>query len=181
MSPACESFDRTSEARRQLVSLRSVFTLTMSNAGPSNATDVTVTDLLPSGYTYVSDDCDGADDSGTGAWTIGALANGASDVLNITASVNAAGVYLNTSEVTTATETDPDSIPNNGITTEDDYAEVSTTPTAVADLSLTKVVDNAAPAVGSNVVFTLTVSNAGPSIATGVAVTDLLLGLPLAA
>ena len=66
-------------------------------------------------------------------------------MLNITASVSAAGVYLNTSEVTAATETDPDSTPNNGLTTEDDYAEVSTTPGAVADLSLTKVVDNATP------------------------------------
>ena len=66
-------------------------------------------------------------------------------MLNITATVNAAGVYLNTAEVTAATESDPDSTPNNGITTEDDYAEVSTTPGAVADLSLAKVVDIATP------------------------------------
>jgi uncharacterized repeat protein (TIGR01451 family)/fimbrial isopeptide formation D2 family protein len=47
----------------------------------------------------------------------------------------------------------------------------------VADLSLTKVVNNPSPAVGSNVTFTITVSNAaspGSSNATGVAVADLL-------
>ena len=68
--------------------------------------------------------------------------NGSSDVLNITASVNAGRYpYLNTSEVTAAAgENDPDSTPNNGITTEDDYAEVSTTPVRRGiDLSLTKI------------------------------------------
>ena len=51
-----------------------VFTLTVSNAGPSDATGVAVTDLLPAGYTYVSDDGGGAYNSGTGVWTLGALA-----------------------------------------------------------------------------------------------------------
>jgi uncharacterized repeat protein (TIGR01451 family) len=151
-----------------------VFTLTVSNAGPSDATGVTVADLLPSGYTYVSDDAGGAYNSGTGVWTVGGITASGNTALNITATVNASGVYLNTSEVTAAGESDPDSTPNNGVTTEDDYSEVSTTPNPVADLSLVKVVDNATPDVGSNVVFTVTVSNAGPSGATGVVVTDLL-------
>ena len=38
---------------------------------------------------------------------------------------------------------------------EDDQDSAATTPTPIADLSLTKVVDNATPDVGSNVVFTL--------------------------
>ncbi|MBK8492582.1 MAG: DUF11 domain-containing protein [Saprospirales bacterium] len=44
----------------------------------------------------------------------------------------------------------------------------------VADLSLTKTVDNATPNVGSQVVFTITVNNAGPDAATNVTVKDLL-------
>jgi uncharacterized repeat protein (TIGR01451 family) len=151
-----------------------VFTLTVSNAGPSDATSVAVTDLLPTGYTYVSDDGGGTYNSSTGVWTVGGVTTSGSAALNITASVNAAGTYLNTAEVTAAGESDPDSTPDNGVTTEDDYAEVSTTPVEDADLSLTKVVDNATPGVGSNVVFTLTVSNSGPSDVVGVAVTDLL-------
>ena len=54
-----------------------VFTITVTNDGPSDATGVTVLDQLPSGYTYVSDDGAGAYNSGTGVWTIGSLANGA--------------------------------------------------------------------------------------------------------
>ena len=99
-----------------------VFTLMATNDGPSGASGVQVTDLLPSGYTYGSDDGGGSYVSGSGVWTVGNLADSGSTTLNITATVNAAGVYLNTSEVTAVAETDPDSTPNNGITTEDDYA-----------------------------------------------------------
>jgi uncharacterized repeat protein (TIGR01451 family) len=43
------------------------FTVTVSNAnGFSTATNVTVTDVLPAGLTYVSDNGGGAYDSGTG-------------------------------------------------------------------------------------------------------------------
>lgn len=66
------------------------FTLTATNNGPSAATSVIVTDLLPSGYQYVSDDSSSTSTtyvSGTGVWTIGNLANGASVVLHIVAKV----------------------------------------------------------------------------------------------
>ncbi|HET9212861.1 MAG TPA: IPTL-CTERM sorting domain-containing protein, partial [Thermoanaerobaculia bacterium] len=43
-----------------------------------------------------------------------------------------------------------------------------------ADLALTKTVDNAAPALGTNVTFTITVTNNGPNNATGVVVNDFL-------
>jgi uncharacterized repeat protein (TIGR01451 family) len=48
------------------------------------------------------------------------------------------------------------------------------TPPSVADLSLTKSVDNATPTAGNNVVFTITVTNGGPASATGVVVKDKL-------
>jgi uncharacterized repeat protein (TIGR01451 family) len=151
-----------------------VFTLTVANAGANDATGVEVTDLLPSGYTYVSDDSGGAYDSGTGVWTVGAVAVGVPETLNITATVDAAGIYNNIAEVTASAEPDLDSIPGNGAPAEDDYAEQATTPAGTADLSLTKTVDDPVPNVGSNVVFTLTVTNAGPSDGTGVTVEDVL-------
>ena len=65
-----------------------VYTITVTNNGLSNATGVVVNDLLPAGLTFDSDDGAGAYDSGTGVWTIGGLANGASVTLEITATVD---------------------------------------------------------------------------------------------
>ncbi|QCX37144.1 DUF11 domain-containing protein [Aureibaculum algae] len=149
-----------------------VFTLTVNNAGPSTATGIEVTDALPTGYTYVSDNSSGAYDDGTGIWTVPNISLSGSESIQITATVNATGVYTNVAEVTASDNTDPDSTPGDG--SGDDYASVSTSPAAVSDLSMTKTVNNATPNVGSNVVFTLTVNNAGPSTATGVQVTDVL-------
>ena len=141
------------------------FTLTVSNAGPSDASDVAVADPLPAGYSYVSSTPSvGSYSSGTGVWTIGTLANGGSATLTITATVLASGPYLNTATATSTTF-DP-TTPNT--------ATATTTPVAVADVTISKTVDNATPNVGSNVIFTLTVSNAGPSDASDVAVADLL-------
>ncbi|MGB5363678.1 MAG: DUF11 domain-containing protein, partial [Aureibaculum sp.] len=151
-----------------------IFTLAVTNNGPNQATGVVVTDLLPTGYSYVSDDGAGAYVSGTGLWTIGTLNNGDTATLNITATVNVTGNYTNIAEVTSSGNTDPDSTPGNGVTTEDDYDSVTTNPVSVSDLEITKVVDNATPNVGTDVVFTLTLTNNGPSDATGVTVSDLL-------
>jgi uncharacterized repeat protein (TIGR01451 family) len=105
------------------------FTLTVSNGGPDGATGVEVTDLLPTGYTYVGDTPSvGTYDSGSGVWTIGNLANGANATLTITATVNAAGNYTNTAEVTAVTEMDPDSTPGDGVG--DDFNSLTTTPAA---------------------------------------------------
>ncbi|MEZ4835226.1 MAG: DUF11 domain-containing protein [Caldilineaceae bacterium] len=67
-----------------------VFTLVAGNAGPMGATGVAVTDQLPAGLTYSSDDGNGAYDANTGVWTIGSLAANATATLNITAIVDAA-------------------------------------------------------------------------------------------
>lgn len=73
-----------------------VYTLTVSNAGPADATDVVVTDVLPSSLTYESDDSSGAYNSTTGVWGVGSLANGASATLHINVSANIAGDVVNT-------------------------------------------------------------------------------------
>tara|TARA_R110000868_G_scaffold822_2_gene6104 strand:- start:5660 stop:15532 length:9873 start_codon:yes stop_codon:yes gene_type:complete len=144
-----------------------VFTVVATNNGPSGATGVNVTDLLPSGYTYVSS----AAPAGTtytpvtGVWTIGTLANGGSSTLTITARVNGSGPYDNTATIS-GTESDP-SAANNTST-------VTPVPIPVADLSIAKTVDNVNPEIGSNVVFTIVATNTGPSNGTGISVTDVL-------
>ncbi len=152
-----------------LVGSNVVFTLQVSNNGPNNATGVTVTDLIPTGYQYVSNSPGAAYNPVSGLWTVGSLAAGASATLQITAKVLASGIYLNTATASGA-QIDPD-LPNNTDTE-------TTTPVPVVsgqtDLVMNKLVDNGTPRVGSNVIFTLLVTNMGPATATGVEVTDLL-------
>jgi uncharacterized repeat protein (TIGR01451 family) len=153
-----------------------VFTLRVSNRGPSDAPGVVVTDRLPSGYTYLADDGGGRYDGRTGTWRVGTLRADTTSTLRVTVGVNPEGNYLTSAEVTAAGQRDPDSTPGNGERNEDDYAECLTTPLALADLSLTKAVDRERPDVGTTVLFTLTVSNGGPSEATGITVVDRLPG-----
>ncbi|ENA1752468.1 DUF11 domain-containing protein, partial [Flavobacterium psychrophilum] len=76
------------------------FTLTASNAGTGNATNTKVTDLLPSGYTFVSaTPSAGTYNSVTGVWDVGLLNIGAVPTLQIVATVNPSGVYLNTATI----------------------------------------------------------------------------------
>lgn len=65
-----------------------VYTLVVTNAGPDTAPAAKVTDVLPAGITYVSDDGAGSYDSATGIWTAGDMAKDASKTLKITAKVN---------------------------------------------------------------------------------------------
>ncbi|MFT4015575.1 MAG: gliding motility-associated C-terminal domain-containing protein [Agriterribacter sp.] len=97
-----------------------VFTLTAINNGTSPATGITVTDILPSGFTYLSSSASqGTYDNTTGIWSVGALAAGDDATLTITATVNVAGSYQNTVSIS-GTEADT----NNS----NDNASVTVTP-----------------------------------------------------
>ena len=150
------------------------FTLTVTNGGPADATGVTVNDVLPAGVTFVSSTpSQGTYNSATGVWTVGAVNNGATATLAIVATVTTSGAKTNTAEISASNQFDPDSTPANNQSSEDDQASATVTPT-VADLSVTKTVNNASADLNQNVVFTVTVSNAGPDTATNVALTDIL-------
>ncbi|WP_161594377.1 gliding motility-associated C-terminal domain-containing protein [Flagellimonas alvinocaridis] len=168
------SLTKTISKSPPLVSDNVMFVLTISNAGPNTATSVEVTDLLPSGFTYISDNGGGSYNAISGLWNVGTLTNGASESLNIMASVNPAGIYTNIAEVTNHDQFDADSTPNNNVPAEDDQDEVVVIPEPLVDLSITKTADNLTPNVGDQIVFTVTVQNDGPSDATNVVVTDLL-------
>jgi len=153
-----------------------VYTITITNDGPSDATGVEITDLLPLWITHVSDSSAGSYNRITGVWAVGALADGNSATLEITAIVDAgiAGITIpNTAEVTAADQPDPDSTPDNNDPTEDDQDSADIT-VQHADLAVTKTVDNATPNEGDTIVYTITVTNNGPDDATGVEVTDVL-------
>ncbi|MFT3945847.1 MAG: gliding motility-associated C-terminal domain-containing protein [Agriterribacter sp.] len=94
-----------------------VFTVTALNNGPSNTTGVTVNDILPSGYTYVSSaTTQGTYNNAAGVWTIGDILNGSSAILTVTATVNATGAYQNTATIS-GTEADPDNANNSASVT----------------------------------------------------------------
>ena len=88
------------------------YTVRATNAGPSDATGVQLSDLLPAGLTFVSAAASsGSYDSATGVWTIGSIASGASATLTLTARVTATGVVTNTASKSAETENDPN-LPN---------------------------------------------------------------------
>ena len=150
------------------------FTITVSNSGPANSTGVVVEDLLPAGLTFVSSNpSQGSYVSGTGLWTVGTINSGANATLSIVATAATIGAKVNTAEVIDVDQADSDSTPDNGVGTEDDQASVTVTPD-VADLSLTKTVNDNTPNRNQNITFTITLANGGPVGATGVTVTDLL-------
>jgi len=142
------------------------FTLNATNNGPDDAPSVEITDVLPAGYTYLSDTSGGDYDSGTGVWTIGALANGDAESIDIVATVNGTGPYANTATVTDVGVDDTNAA--------NDQSTVTPVPVNEADLSVTKTVLPAEPLVGTDVTFTITVTNDGVGGATGVSVLDQL-------
>ncbi|KPV52506.1 hypothetical protein SE17_15120 [Kouleothrix aurantiaca] len=150
------------------------FDVVVRNGGPATATSVLVSDPLPAGLEYVSSaPAQGSYNSLSGAWPVGTLNVGASARLQISARVLTAGTKVNTAQVAAVDQPDPDSVPGNSNPREDDQASATVRP-PVADLSLTKGVNNPSATQGDELIYTITVTNSGPDAATGVAVSDPL-------
>jgi uncharacterized repeat protein (TIGR01451 family) len=122
------------------------YTLSLTNSAASNQTAAaTVKDLLPLGVTFVSASGYGTYNSGTGIWDVASIAPGQTRTLSIVATVTATAgaTVINIAEVASSNRIDPDSSPNNGIASEDDYASrsitVAGTRTAGTPPSLTSV------------------------------------------
>lgn len=74
-----------------------VFTIVATNNGVYDATGVSVTEILQSGYTYISStETAGTYDLTTGVWIIGAMTSETSETMTITTKVNRTGNYVNT-------------------------------------------------------------------------------------
>lgn len=151
-----------------LVGSNIVYELTASNAGPSVATGVVVTDNLPSQLDFVSNDCGASFVDPTLTWNVGTLAPGASAVCTLTVQVAVTGSITNTATIASAT-TDP--TPGNN------SASAVVGGAELADLAI-GLTANApgALALGDGFVYTVTGTNGGPGTAIDV---DFSLDLPI--
>ena len=150
------------------------FSVTISNAGPNTATNVSVLNQMPAGLTLLSSNPSlGSFNDATGLWNVGTLIPGDTPVLTLIARVDAFGALANVSEINTSNLFDPDSTPGNQNANEDDQTSAEVRAPQI-DLSITQTVDNSTPFIEETVQFSILLSNAGPSDATGVQVRDVL-------
>jgi len=107
-----------------------VFTITLTNQGPDEATGIRIEDRMPAGLVYVDYAGDGTVvlNASSLEIAIDALAAGASVTGTLTARVETMLPVENVVEVMAAEPPDPDSTPGNGDTSEDDWASAAVTP-----------------------------------------------------
>jgi len=173
------SVTKTAAAGPVLAGDTLAYTITVANAGPSDAQTVALTDLVPANTTFVSDaqtsgpvfnlTNPAVGGTGTITGTIGTLALGASASFNVVVLVSPStpngATITNTADVTAATA-DPN-LANN-------TATVTTSVATLADVSVTKTTAAGPVLAGDTLTYTITVANAGPSDAQTVTMTDLV-------
>lgn len=142
------------------------YTVTVTNNGSLQGTDVRVVDTLPGSLQFVQvlPSQGAVESSGQNVVVnLGNLAAGAQATVQIKAIVKSAGTISNTAMVT-ANEPDPNE--------EDNSASIDIEATAPsADLGITLTADPNPPTVGLEMTFIATVSNAGPAQANNVTAT----------
>lgn len=129
------SITKTASSNQVQAGFPVTFTIVVTNSGDGNATSVTVTDVLPPGLTYISSNASqGSYASGTGVWTVGAVAAGGNATLQIVANVTGApGTIHNNSAAITAS-TPADATP--GDNTDTEAVTVAAVAPAIPSLSL---------------------------------------------
>uniref|UniRef100_UPI00261057FD T9SS type B sorting domain-containing protein n=1 Tax=uncultured Aquimarina sp. TaxID=575652 RepID=UPI00261057FD len=145
------------------------YTITVTNNGVAQATNLMVNDQLPAGVTYINDiPSQGNYAPASGNWNVGVLDNGTIATLDIQVSVDAgtSGDSITNIIVVTLDQDDPD-ITNNDL-------EETITVTNVADLVISKTVDNDNPNEGDTINYSIIVRNDGTEQATQLTVNDLL-------
>ncbi|WP_165253200.1 SdrD B-like domain-containing protein [Paludisphaera soli] len=164
------SLTKTVDVARPNVGRQVAFTTTLTNQGPSAATNVMISDLLPAGFALDSFTAgQGSYDPVAGAWSVGTLASGASVTLVVRADVTLPAPSLATASIVSADQFDPIAGNNAG--------SAAVTPQQ-ADLVVATGVDNPQPNVGEVITYTVTVTNNGPDAASGVALAST--GIPAA-
>lgn len=150
------------------------YVIEVSNAGPSTATAIVVTDTLPAGMTFhaASSDASCSASGQTVTCTLSPslpIAPGGSISLGIGATVDAAidpGTVLTNEAAVDAAEADADTANNS--------TDETTTTYAQADLAISKTHDTGSIVAGTDTSWTIGLVNSGPSVARNVTITDVL-------
>ena len=153
------------------VNLPFVYTVTVTNQGPADATLVTLTDTLDGAVTYqtaVPSQGSCSESAGTVTCDLGSLANGSSATIDITVTAPPTPQTVTNTAVVSANEPDSDASDNTSL---EDTDVINPPP---ADLQLTKTASPAPVVAGDPLTYELTVSNLGPGPATLVELTDTL-------
>jgi uncharacterized repeat protein (TIGR01451 family) len=149
--------------------------ITVTNAGPSDAQGLQLTDAVPAGTTFVSEthpnswkctDPQPGPNGGMLSCTLATLPAGQSAIFGLTLAIGASAAQNSTIKNTTqVSTTTAGSNPNNL------SSSVTSTVAASADLQVTKT-GPASVTPATTATYTITVTNAGPSDAQGVSLTD---------
>ena len=144
------------------------YTIQLTNAGPSAVAALEVAEPLTNGLAFVSaDPSQGSYDSPSGAWTVGALAVGATATLVIVAEVEPGTFGTTITNVSRIAAADlPDPVAGN----DQDEATI-----AISGLTVVKTSDVVGYATPGDVItYTIVVSNLSPVVHTGIQVEDVL-------
>ena len=150
------------------------FEIEVTNNGTAQATNVSLTDLLPAGLTATAGNgvvTQGAYDAATGLFDIGTLNIGETAILTLEGTVDVGEGGNTITNITTAAmgdQPDPSTI--------GDDLDESVVVDANADLVTVKTLasGNSVPEEGEVVTFQIEVTNNGTAQATGISLTDLL-------
>ncbi|RNI26228.1 T9SS type A sorting domain-containing protein [Rufibacter latericius] len=147
------------------------YTVTVTNIGPSAATNVVVTDKLPTSLTFVSatnSTGTGTYNAEAGTWSVGTLANGASATLTLVGRVNQSAIIT-----TTATQSHTEYDNTNGNNSASNSI-TSGSGTISADIKVTTGMSAGPYYTGKQLTLGIRVDNIGPDAATGVSINALV-------
>ncbi len=172
------SISKSDSADPATIGTTLIYTLSVSNAGPDLATEVSVLDTLPGNVIFqnvVAEgwDCLYQEATHTVLCTLTDLSiDDAPDIIITVVAPDQAGTIENTASVTLtgADSYDPDST-NNTVTEETTLSDSSAT---TADLGITKSAEPDPAYIGTTLTYTLSITNYGPDTAENLLVTDRL-------
>ena len=156
------------------------YTITITNNGVIDATNIEVENYVPQGFTVTNISNGGSITNSTINWPTFDLDSGQTTTFTFQVTVNAptgtTDEYINVAQITAVDQTDQDSTPNNFDGTdslEDDEAIIVNT-LPVTDISINKIVDQPESNINDTVTFTITATNDGAVAATNISIEEAL-------